>query len=137
MLVEKINKGDSSAVFVYTTCRDREEARLIGLECIRNRLAVCSDFWEINSVYPWNGVIEEVSQYMLMLTTEKRLSPELISFIGTIHSYTTPMISELDVALMNSSYKFWADTTLDSREDYVLEEDISREESNTNIEKLK
>jgi len=123
MLVEKIKEGDMNIVFVYTTCHDWEEARSIGLSAIEKKLAVCSDFWEINSVYPWHGVIQEVGQYMLMLTTEKRLSTELTAFIGTIHSYTTPMIAELDTALMNSAYKFWVDNTLRNPEDYIGEED--------------
>jgi periplasmic divalent cation tolerance protein len=133
MLVEKIEKKDMDVVFVYTTCHDWEEVRAIGLSAINNKLAVCSDFWEINSVYPWHGVIQEVDQYMLMLTTEKRLSKDLIEHIGDIHSYTTPMITQLDSAIMNSSYKFWVDSTLNSKEQYLSEEEgrlkeIQREE---------
>lgn len=138
MLVEKIEKGDTNIVFIYTTCHDREEARFIGLECIQNHLAVCSDFWEINSVYPWDGVIQEVNQYMLMLTTEKRLSTQIIEFISKIHSYSTPMIAESDIPIMNPSYKFWTGTTLDSKEGYILEKEVvSTENDATNIEKLK
>jgi hypothetical protein len=68
-----------------------------------------------------------------MLTTEKRLSKDLIEHIGDIHSYTTPMITQLDSAIMNSSYKFWVDSTLNSKEQYLSEEEgrlkeIQREE---------
>ncbi len=123
MLVEKIKKEEVDIVFVYTTCHDWEEARAIGLSAIEKKLAVCSDFWEIDSVYPWHGVIQEVHQHMLMLTTERRLSTKLIDHIGDIHSYTTPMITQLDSAIMNSSYKFWVDVTLRSNEKYLSEEE--------------
>lgn len=123
MLVEKVAKTSKNIVFVYTTCRDREEARIIGLRAIEEKLAVCADFWEINSVYPWHGVIQEVDQYMLMITTQEDVSDALISFIGTVHSYTTPMITRLDTAVMNPTYIFWAEDTLQSREGYLSEEE--------------
>jgi periplasmic divalent cation tolerance protein len=144
MLVEKVEKENTNIAFVYTTCHDWEEARSIGLLAIERKLACCSDFWEINSVYPWEGVIQEVDQYMLMLTTERRLSKELIEFIGSVHSYTTPMIAELDTALMNSSYKFWVDLTLRSKEKYISDEegirktkDKDQEEAGYHFGKLK
>jgi uncharacterized protein involved in tolerance to divalent cations len=124
MLVEKVEKENLNVVFVYTTCHDWEEARSIGLACIEKKFACCSDSWEVNSVYPWKGVIQEVGQYMVMLTTEKRLSAKLIEFIGTIHSYTTPMIGELDTALMNQPYKFWVDITLRSKDTYITEQEL-------------
>lgn len=115
MLVEKIDKPSKNIVFVYTTCAGYEEARTIGLKAIEARLAVCADSWEINSIYPWQGVIEEVAQYMLMLTTEESNSQELVSFVETHHSYETPMIAQLTTAFINPAYKLWAEFTLESK----------------------
>mgnify|MGYP003424469163 CR=1 FL=1 len=144
MLVEKVEKENLNIVFVYTTCHDWEEARSIGLSCIGEKLAVCSDSWEVNSIYPWRGVIQEVGQHMVMLTTEKRLASKLIEYIETIHSYTTPMVGVLDTALMNSSYKFWADITLRNTDKYVSEKELQikmiekdEEESGYHFGKLK
>lgn len=121
MLVEKIEKGAKDVVFVYTTCHDWAEARSLGLAAIENKLAVCADFWEINSVYPWHGVIQEVGQYMLMITTEEEFSEKLIKFIGGVHSYTTPMIARLDTALVNPTYKFWVEDTIHNKDAYISE----------------
>lgn len=144
MLVEKVEKENTNVAFVYTTCHDWEEARYIGLACVEEKLAVCSDSWEINSIYPWKGVIQEVGQHMVMLTTEKRLVSKLIEHIEAIHSYTTPMVGELDTALMNSSYKFWVDVTLRSKEKYISEherqikdQDKDEEEKGYHFGKLK
>ncbi len=123
MLVEKVEKENKSIVFIYTTCHDWEEARSIGLGAIEKKLAVCADSWEVNSIYPWRGVIQEVGQCMLMLTTEKRLSAELVEFIDTVHSYSTPMITEIDTALMNSAYKFWVYSTLHNTDPYISEQE--------------
>lgn len=138
MLVEKIQKGDTNTVFIYTTCRDWEEARSIGLLCIEKKLAFSSDFWEINSIYPWQGVLQEVVQYMLMLTTEKGLSPELVAYIATIHSYTNPMIAEIDTALINAPYKLLVDSTLHNSQEYTTEDITEQKNIDENgIEKLK
>lgn len=123
MLVEKIEKGAKNIVFIYTTCHDWDEARVIGLKCVEQKLAVAADFWEINSIYPWHGVIQEVGQYMVMLTTEEDISTKLIAFIESIHSYTTPMITRLDTAVMNPSYLFWTSDTLRRKENFLSEEE--------------
>lgn len=142
MLVEKIEKGAKNIVFIYTTCRDREEARAIGLAAIEEKLAVCADFWVINSLYPWRGVLEEVEQYMLMITTEEALSAKLISFVEGVHSYTTPMITRLDTSLMNPTYTFWVEDMLQRKERYLSEEEARIRDENENdegyrVEKLK
>lgn len=121
MIVEKLEKGAKDTIFIYTTCRDREEARSIGLSAIEKKLAVCADFWEINSIYPWHNVIQDVEQYMLILTTEGEMGAELIKFIGTIHSYSTPMIARLDTNMMNVDYKFWVEDTLHGKGEYMSE----------------
>lgn len=124
MLLDTIEKGAKNIVFVYTTCRDWEEAHAIGLAAIEGKLAVASDFWEMSSIYPWHGVIQDVNQHMLMLTTEMDKSDELIKFIGGMHSYTTPMITRLDTALMNPTYRFWVEDTLRGKGGYMTKEEV-------------
>jgi uncharacterized protein involved in tolerance to divalent cations len=125
MIVEKVEQAPKNVVFIYTTCRDTEEARSIGLSAVDSKLAVSADFWAINSVYPWQGVIQDVEQYMLMLTTRADTSDALIKFVETIHSYTTPMIAKLGVATMNPTYEFWVGNTLE-REGKILTEEEAR-----------
>ena len=123
MLVEKVEKGTKDIVFVYTTCPSAEEARSIGLSAINEKLAVCADFWEINSIYPWQGVIQDVFQYMLMITTEKGLSDKLVKFVQGMHPYSVPMVAKTDVAFMNSTYQFWVDNVINGTGNYISEAD--------------
>lgn len=123
MLTEKIEKGAQDIVFVYTTCSDWEEARNLGLGSIEKRLGVCADFWEINSVYPWHGVMQEVSQYMLMITTEENKSQDLIKYIESLHSYTTPMITKLASNLTNNNYRSWVDDILNDKNKFITEKE--------------
>ena len=129
MLVEKIHNEDKSLVFVYTTCTDRNEARSIALECIRERLAVCSDFWPVNSIYPWQGVMQDVDQYMLVLTTQKALSEKLMKFIEGVHSYAVPVIAECDIQIATQAYKFWIEETLESTNSFITDDEYQKQES--------
>jgi periplasmic divalent cation tolerance protein len=142
MLVEKVNNAPKEIVFVYTTCASIEEAKSIGLSCINEKLTVSVDYWPIGSIYPWKGVLQDVEQYMIMLTTEKELSDRLIKYVGGLHPYTTPMIARMDTAVMNPTYKFWVEATLNNKEAYITEQEeriqeINDEEDGYHFGKLK
>ena len=130
MLVEKINKESKDIVFIYTTCPTLDEARSIGLSVIKEKLAISADYWVIGSIYPWHNVIQDVGQYMLMLTTEKELSERLTKHICSMHSYSAPMIARLNTSLINPNYTFWVDNTLRSKDDYISEHDSKIKERN-------
>ena len=119
MIFDRVEKEEKKIVFIYTTCSNKEEARLIGFSVIEERLAVCADFWPINSIYPWQDVIQEASQYMLMITTEKLLAEKLIKFVEKIHSYKIPFITEIDSSISNSAYKLWVNKTLEGKTKYL------------------
>jgi periplasmic divalent cation tolerance protein len=118
MLVESIDKTDQRIVFVYTTCQDKEEARYLGLSAIEDKLAICADFWEVGSLYPWHGVMQDVNQYMVMMTTQKPLAEKLVAFITGLHSYSIPMVGQCNVPLANPAYLTWTNKTLISHEPY-------------------
>lgn len=123
MITESIDKKDKEIVFVYTTCKDREEARSIGMASINEHFAVCADMWPIESLYPWEGVIEDVDQYMLVLTTKKDLADNLIKFIENMHSYKIPMIIETPIMAVSDMYAFWASKILMNKKDFYSPEE--------------
>ncbi len=130
MLYEKIEKDEKDIVFVYTTFRDEVGARSVGYLAIEDKLAISADYWLINSIYPWQGVVQEAGQCMLMFTTEKLLSEELVKFIESNHPYNVPMVIRSNTSLVNQAYKLWVDNTLESDKKYITEE-----ENELNIEK--
>lgn len=81
-IVEKIDIKTKDIVFVYTICSNAEEARSLGISSVQEKLAISADYWIINSIYPWQGVLQEVGQYMLMLSTLKELSKNLIKHMS-------------------------------------------------------
>lgn len=140
MLFEKIDKESKDIVFVYTTCPSMGEARDIGLSAIKEKLAVSADYWLINSIYPWNKVIQEGEQYMLMFATQKVLTDTLMKHIEMEHSYSVPVVIRCDTSITNQPYHFWVDNTLTSKEEYITEtedEIKKRTEKGEHYERLK
>lgn len=141
MIINKTTQD--KMVFVYTTCNDKREARHLAYSAVGEKLAICADFWLIDSIYPWQGVIQDVSQYMVVFTTVKSLSQKLSSFVGGLHSYSVPMISESEMDFISPAYKIWADRILHSETpDYISEESaykkiIEEEEDGYHPGKLK
>ncbi|MFA5773582.1 MAG: divalent cation tolerance protein CutA [Candidatus Paceibacterota bacterium] len=133
MLYETVQKEDKEIVFVYTTCGSIEEARSIGLSAIKERLAISADYWLINSIYPWKGVIQEIGQCMLMFATQKTLSDKLIKHIEAEHSYSVPIIIRSETSLTNQEYAFWVDNTLTGKEEYITEAEEQLKKKNEEV----
>jgi len=126
MILDTLLKDEKRLVFIYTTCSDSKEARSLGFAALEEKLAICADFWPIESIYPWNGVIQDADQYMLVLTTQKDLSDKLIRFILGIHSYKIPVISESGAKIRNPAYSLWAERTLASNSDYISRDEARK-----------
>lgn len=124
MIIDKV--FSDKIVFVYTTCSDREEARNLTFSAVKEKLAICADFWQVESVYPWQGVLQNVNQYMIMFTTKKKISKKLADFIGGLHSYSVPMISECETSFTNATYYAWADKTLRGDSKYLSQKEGAR-----------
>lgn len=136
MLFEIIDKNSKDIVFVYTICSSLEEARDMGYGAVKNKLAISMDYWSVNSIYPWQNVIQEVEQYMLMFSTEKSLSQKLVKHIEAEHSYKIPMIVVTKTDMTNISYSSWVHNTLDDERKYSEESNKNKNDVNS-LSKLK
>lgn len=139
MVIEEVLKEEKEIVFIYTTCATFDEARNIGFMAINKKLCACVDFWPISSIYPWQGVIEEVGQFFLILATQKIKADELIKFVESIHSYNIPFISKMDSNFTTLLYKSWIDRTLHDQSKYITnyEKKIINKKYQNKIERLK
>ncbi len=94
-------------VFVYTTCNDADEARRLGKLMIEKKIAACVDTWPIQSMYYWEGKLEDRPQVMLMATTLEQKLQGAQDLIAENHRYSTPLIAGVDVRRINHDYKEW------------------------------
>jgi periplasmic divalent cation tolerance protein len=85
--------------FVYMTAGNMEEAQRIGRELVSAGLAACVNILpRMNSIYLWEGKLEEASEVVMIAKTVEARVAELIAKVKSLHSYTCPCIVSLEVA---------------------------------------
>ena len=84
--------------FIYMTAGDTEEARKIAGELVASRLAACVNILDnMNSVYMWQGELQEDSEVVLIAKTTRAHVPQLVEKVKLLHSYDCPCIVSLPV----------------------------------------
>jgi periplasmic divalent cation tolerance protein len=93
---------------VYITAKDKDQARKIGRELIELRLAACVNIIDnMNSMYWWEGQIQDDKEAVLIAKTKKILVDELIDKVRSLHSYSCPCIISLPIESGNKDYLDW------------------------------
>ncbi len=94
--------------WIYVTCESTEQAKAIGKEVVRQRLAACANiFPAMESIYWWNGKLEEGLETVLILKTTSELAERLIAAVKRLHSYEVPCVIALPVEKGNPDYLRW------------------------------
>ncbi|MBK9981448.1 MAG: divalent-cation tolerance protein CutA [Saprospiraceae bacterium] len=90
----------------YIPTASKTEAISLGEKAIENRIAACSNIFPIQSIFPWEGTIQNENEFVLVLKTIPSLKNQLTSFITSLHSYEVPCILSWIVEV-NESYGMW------------------------------
>ena len=84
--------------FVYMTAGSKAEAQKIGKALVESRLAACVNILDnMQSIYRWDGKIQEDTEVVLIAKTTDTLVPQLIGAVKSLHSYDCPCIVSLPV----------------------------------------
>jgi periplasmic divalent cation tolerance protein len=95
-------------VSVYITAADEDEAQRIAETLVRERLAACANILgAINSVYWWDGAVQNSAEVALILKTRKSLFEALKTRAAALHSYDCPCITAWDIADGHRPYLGW------------------------------
>ena len=96
------------ANWVYMTAASKDEATHIGRELVSARLAACVNIIEhMNSIYRWEGKMEEAAEVVLIAKTVESKVPQLIEKVKSMHSYSCPCIISLPIEAGNPEYLEW------------------------------
>ncbi len=113
--MEPISDAESGAVvIVFSTFADEAAAARVGRELVRRRLAACMNIVSgARSIYRWQGQIEDTSEVLAILKTERARLDELIAALGEIHPYQVPEILAVPADRVSAPYARWvlAETT--------------------------
>ncbi len=93
---------------IYITTGNKEEAKTIGKELITSRLAACVNIVDnMNSLYMWEGELQDDNETILIAKTEETNVPALIEKVKSIHSYDCPCVLSLPVSDGNKAFLNW------------------------------
>jgi len=93
---------------IYVTAPNNDEALAIGKQMVEARLASCANVVDrMQSVYWWEGKIEEATESILLLKTRNELVESLMLAIKKLHSYKCPCIVSLPITDGNPQFLNW------------------------------
>lgn len=95
------------AAAVFISAPSREEARRLARDLLERGLAACVQLAPIESLYVWDGAIQEEDEILLIVKTRAALFAALEARIREIHSYDTPEILALPVSAGSAPYLAW------------------------------
>ncbi|MGB4850641.1 MAG: divalent-cation tolerance protein CutA [Saprospiraceae bacterium] len=90
----------------YIPVSSNIEAISLGQKAVEQRIAACANIFPIQSIFPWEGAIQNENEFVLILKTIPSLKNQLTSFITSHHSYEVPCILNWIVEV-NESYGLW------------------------------
>jgi periplasmic divalent cation tolerance protein len=94
--------------FIYMTAGSREEAGKIGKALVISRLAACVNILDnMNSLYMWQGKVQDDSEIVLIAKTTEDRMPQLIEKVKSLHSYECPCIVSIPVSGGNQAFLDW------------------------------
>ena len=93
---------------VYITAGSREEARTIGKLLVESHLAACVNILgPVNSLYMWEGRLEDATEYVLIVKSVAEQVPQLVEAVKSAHSYDCPCVVSLRVDDGNPAFLNW------------------------------
>jgi periplasmic divalent cation tolerance protein len=94
-------------LFAYICCANLEEARRIGRTLIEERLAAGVNIRTHETIYRWQGIIEERSEAELIAKTTRAAYPALERRVRGLHSYQVPCIVAIRPETGSPDYINW------------------------------
>ncbi|EKE08761.1 MAG: hypothetical protein ACD_17C00008G0002 [uncultured bacterium] len=102
-------------IYIFWTCRDKDEAKRIVHELLDRKLIACASiFPEIESIYRWEGKMEEGREIKVILKTLPKCFDAIQKYIQSHCSYEVPEILQVDVIQGNPAYLAWVANEISS-----------------------
>jgi len=92
----------------HSSCPDLASARALARVLVDERLAACVQIVPgVESVYRWQGRVEQAREYLLLAKTSKARWPCLRERLLQLHPYEIPELLALDVGDGGAAYLDW------------------------------
>ena len=94
-------------VLIISTYPNKKSISKISNDLIKNKIIACVNISKIDSIYSWNGKIQNSPEYIAIFKTVTKNKTKLKKVIAETHPYDVPEIAEIDVNSINKSYLNW------------------------------
>ena len=99
--------SDSGCLLILTTLPGDADAASFARQLVEDRLAACVAVQpEMESVYRWEGQIEEAREHQLVIKTSAACRDALMARIAALHPYEVPEVLVLE-AEPSAAYGRW------------------------------
>ncbi|HTZ90000.1 MAG TPA: divalent-cation tolerance protein CutA [Alloacidobacterium sp.] len=99
---------------VLTTASSMDEAKRMARALVEERLAACVNLaGDVESVYRWQGAVEEAQEVLLLIKTHVDKLEALEAAVLRLHSYAVPEFLVLEINRGHSAYLKWLDESLE------------------------
>ena len=92
---------------VLVTASSETEASAIASALVQERLAACVSLVPIQSVYRWQGEVQQETEWQLMIKTDLAQCTALAERVQQLHSYEVPEIVALPIVAGTETYLNW------------------------------
>lgn len=93
---------------VLMTAPDPKTAAALGRRMVEERLAACANLVPgVQSVYWWEGEVQEGQEVLMVLKTSVSMVPALVRRAVEMHPYEVPEVLVLPVEYGSESYLEW------------------------------
>ncbi len=93
----------------YVTAPDRRAAKRIARTVLDRKLAACANLLPAESLYWWEGQIEEAKEIVVVFKTRRVLLHRLIDAVRKVHPYEVPCVVGYGMAAALPAYLRWID----------------------------
>ena len=95
-------------ILVLATASSKDEARKIGRALVERLLAACVNIVpQVNSIYRWEGEVEEGEEWLLIIKTTRAAFERVRDAIKELHSYDVPECICLSIEEGSVEYLSW------------------------------
>ncbi len=102
-----IHPSSTDFLLVMTTVAEQDDARRIGAELLTRRLVACVQISPIESLYRWQGSIQNEVEWRLVLKTTSERYESLVQALRELHAYELPAIYAIPVTEAFEPYATW------------------------------
>jgi len=102
-----------SYIVVLSTISNKDEAKKIAKELIKEKLAACVNIIEnVTSIYEWKGEICEDGEFLMIIKSKKHKFSDIEKKIKELHSYELPEIISFEIKEGYEKYLEWIEENI-------------------------